>query len=205
MSDVPPPPPTYTPPPSEPGGPPPGGPGYPSDAGAPPPKKGLSTGAKIGIGCGALLLLALILMFTCFRIVGKKASDLADSAEDQAEASEKAEELEREYAFQPPADRTLDEGMVDKFFAVTEDTWDEIGDWVQDMEKRGERIEKSGDEAGFGDAMAAMQGMGRARTALIKALDDNDMAPSAYVWTGMTLMQAHEAAAAGEGASPGTV
>ena len=187
MSDLPPP--SATPPPAP---PPPPAPGVPPP-GPPPEKRGLSTGAKIAIGCGVVALLALILMFACFGFAAKKARDFGASMEDQEEAGRTAEQLEREHAFTPPADGTLDEELVDRFFAVTDDTWDEIDEWAADIQERSQRLEESGDQAGFGDAMAGMQGMGRARVALVEALEENEMAPSAYVWTGFKLMQAHEA------------
>ena len=210
MSDQPPPPmpPLYAPPPE--GTPPPGGPpppppppgATPPPPGVPPPKPGLSTGVKIAIGCGALALLVLILMFACFGFAAKKVGDFSASMEDQEEAGRTAQELEREHSFTPPADGTLDDDNVDRFFAVTNDTWAEIDDWAEDIQERSDRMRESGDDAGFGDAMAGMQGMGRARVALVNALEDHDMAPSAYVWTGFTLMQAH-AAAKGGGATGG--
>lgn len=202
MTDVPPP--TTPPPPSAPppyAGPPPPA-GQPLGLGAPPPPTpGLPTGVKIAIGCGIALIIVLILMFACFglaaRFVGKKAEDLNVAMENQQEAQEMAQRLETEHAFTPPASGELDEGLVDDFFAVTDDAWSEIEGWVRDMEERGQKIEAEQDQAGFGDAMAAMQGMGNARVAIVEALEDNGMAPSAYVWTGFTLMQAHAAAQQG--------
>jgi hypothetical protein len=201
MTDIPPPP--MGPPPGTP--PPPVPPSYPPSgvppAGAPPPGRGMSTGVKIAIGCGAALLLVLILMFACFGLAGRfvshKARDFSSAMEDQQKAQEKVEELEREHPFTPPADGTLDEGQVEKFFAVTDDAWDKMKDWIHDMQERGERIEARKGEAGFRDAVAGMQGLGRARVAIAEALDDHDMAPGAYVWTGFRLIQAHDAQASG--------
>ena len=196
MTDVPPP---STPPPGPP--PPPGAPPPPPYAEPPPPRQGLSTGVKIAIGCGAVLLLALILVFACFGIVAKKAGDRAEdfgaAMEDQEEASRKAEELEREHPFAPPADGELDEELVGKFFAVTDDAWDDIRDWAEEMEERGQAVEERGGDAGFGDVMAGVGGMGRARLAIVEALDAEDMAPGAYVWTGSRLLQAYDARESG--------
>lgn len=162
---------------------------------------------KIAIGCGVALLLLLVLMFACFgmaaRFAGKKAEDFSAAMEDQEKAGETAAELEREYAFTPPADGTLDEKLVDRFFAVTDDAWDEMEDWVGEMAERGERIDERDSRAGFGDAVAGMRGMGRSRVALVQALEEHDMAPSAYVWTGFTLMRAHEAAQSAGGQAAG--
>jgi molybdopterin converting factor small subunit len=203
MTDVPPPPSAAQPPPLPGTSPPPPPPGAPiPPPGTPPPKNGVSTGKKIAIGCGVVLLLVLILLFACFSFLGKKVGDLEETLEDQEKAGETVQELEREYPFTPPPDGTLDEDQVDAFFAVTDDVWDEIESWVRDMEERGTRVEESESEAGFGDAMAGMRGMGSARVAFVEALDEHDMAPSAYVWTGFTLLQAHDALASGA-ASPG--
>jgi hypothetical protein len=199
MSDVPPP---STPPP--PGGPPGAVPPPVSTeppGTIPPPRKGLSTGMKVAIGCGVALLLLLIVLFAFFglaaRFVGNKVDDFETAMQDQERAGERAEELEREHAFTPPPDGTLEEGVVDKFFAVTDDTWEEIEDWARDMGERSRRMEAEGSEAGFGDAMAGLRGMAGGRAALVEALDEHDMAPSAYVWTGFQLMHAHEAVKSG--------
>ncbi|MBA2565184.1 MAG: hypothetical protein H0V09_07145 [Gemmatimonadetes bacterium] len=178
----------------------------PVDGPAGPPKKGLSTGMKLAIGCGALLLLVLVIMFACVGFAAKKAKDFTESTseavEDQEKAGTMAQELEREYAFTAPVDGQLDGEMVNRFFAVTDDAWGEIEDWAADMEERGERVDSAGARESFGNTMAAVKGMGRARLAIVEALDGNDMAPSAYVWTGARLMQAYEARGGTSGAVP---
>ncbi|HEY7531122.1 MAG TPA: hypothetical protein VIC56_10640 [Gemmatimonadota bacterium] len=203
MTQVPPPP--GSPPPPPPAPPPAQGPGDTgvtvSGPGAPPPKKGLSTGVKVAIGCGIVLLLVLILMGTCLGFLTKKVSDVGESVVESAEQHEEANrtiaELEREHPFTPPADGVLDEELVDKFWAATDDAWGRIEDWAKDLHERGERIDQSGGDAGFGDAMAAMRGLSDARLALVEALDDQDLSPAAYLWTGRALIQAGEAEAAG--------
>jgi hypothetical protein len=129
--------------------------------------------------------------------VGKKLKDVGESVEDQQKAQETVAELEREHPFTPPADGTLDEDQVQKFFAVTDDAWGKMKDWIEDMEKRGQRIDQSKGQAGFGDAVAGFKGLAQARTALAEAFEDHDMPPSAYVWTGWHLIQAHDAQGAG--------
>jgi hypothetical protein len=208
MSDVPPPPPSTPPPtPVPPAGVPAGG-GPPPSAmppGAVPPRKGMSTGAKVAIGCGVALLVILVLMFACFglaaRFVGKKAGDINTAMEEQSRAQETAAELEREYAFTPPGDGVVNDELADKFFAVTDDAWEDIEPWAEDMEKRGRRLDQAGEEAGIRDAWAGVQSIGRARVALVDALEAHDMAPSAYVWTGFRLIEAHEAEQSGGQAS----
>ena len=82
---------------------------------------------------------------------------------------------------------------AETFFAVTDDAWEAMREWVDDMRERGEEIDSRGGEAGFGDAMAGLQGLGRSRVALSEALEDHDMAVSEYIWTGMALAHAYAA------------
>jgi len=169
-----------TPPPAAPAPPPP-----------PPPGKGMSTGAKVAIGCGIVALLGLVIvvfgMMTCWR----KASELGGGLEAQQEASERIDELEREHPFTPPQDGIVEDDRAARFFDVTDDAWEQMRDWVEDMRDRGESIERRGGDAGFGDAMAGLQGLGRSRLALAEALADHDMPVSEYIWTGMALTQAY--------------
>jgi hypothetical protein len=140
----------------------------------------------------------MILVVTCFTYAGKKIGESVKAGtEDQARAQEKVAELEREHPFTPPADGTLDEDQVETFFAVTDDAWEKMHDWVQDMEKRGRSVDSSGRSAGIGDAVAGLRGFGQARVALADAFVEHDMSPSAYVWTGFRLMQARDTRKAG--------
>jgi hypothetical protein len=161
---------------------------------------------KVAIGCGIVLLLALILMGTCLGFLTKKVSDVGESVVESAEQHEEANrtiaELEREHPFTPPADGVLDEENVDRFFAATDDAWERIEEWAEDLHERGERIDQAGGEAGFRDAMAAMRGLSDARLALVEALDEHDLSPAAYLWTGRALIQAGEAEAGGGGGVP---
>jgi hypothetical protein len=50
--------------------------------------------------------------------------------------------------------------------------------------------------------MAAMRGLSDARLALVEALDEHDLSPAAYLWTGRALIQAGEAEAGGGGGVP---
>jgi hypothetical protein len=163
----------------------------PPPAAVPPPGKGMSTGAKVAIGCGVVALLGIAIvvfgMMTCWR----KANEFSGGLDAQQEATETIGELEREHPFTPPEDGVVEADRADKFFAVTDDAWEGMQDWVEDMRDRGEDIENRGGEAGFGDAMAGLQGLGRSRVALSEALADHDMPVSEYIWTGMALTQAY--------------
>jgi len=163
----------------------------------PPPKKGMSTGAKIAIGCGILAVVAIVGVIVAIvaggMFVSKKANEFAGGMEAQQEASETIRELESEYPFTPPQDGIVSDDRAETFFAVTDDAWEGMQDWVEDMEERSEDSENSEGEAGFGDAMAGLQGLGRSRVALTEALADHDMPVSEYLWTGMALAHAYEA------------
>lgn len=160
--------------------PPPTPPSPPSPA-APPPKRGMSTGAKVAIGCGVVALLVLVVVVIGMMTCWSKVNDLGEGLEAQQEASERVGELEREHPFEPPADGVVGAERAERFFAVTDDAWEEMQDWVEDMRDRGEAIESRGGEAEFGDAMAGLQGLGRSRVALAETLADHEMPVSEYV------------------------
>lgn len=167
----------------------------PSSPAAPPPKKGMSTGAKVAIGCGILAVIAIVVVIVAIvaggMFVSKKANEFAGGMEAQQEASERIQELEQEHPFSPPQDGIVSGDRADRFFAVTDDAWDGMQEWVEEMRERGEDIEDRGGEAGLGDAMAGLQGLGRSRVALAEALADHDMPVSEYLWTGMALSHAY--------------
>ena len=161
-----------------------------------PPKKGMSTGAKVAIGCGIALVLVII-AFGIAAVVGgmfvkNKAEQLTGGLEAQQEASEKIQALEREHPFAAPADGVVPADLAGKFLAVTNDAWEKIHDDMEDLSERSQDIDEGG-RAGLGDAMAGVQALGRTRVALAEALEDNDMPVSAYLWTGMELTRAYQA------------
>lgn len=164
---------------------------------APPPRKGMSTGAKVAIGCGIVAILAMVVIVAVIviggRFASRKVDEFAGGFEAQQEASETVRELERQHPFTAPADGIVRADRAEAFFAVTDDAWDEMREWVEDMRERGEDIDSRGGEAGFGDAVAGLQGLGRSRVALSQALEDQDMAVSEYIWTGMALAHAYGA------------
>lgn len=163
----------------------------------PPPKKGMSTGVKVAIGCGILLVLVII-GFVVFGVVGgmllkNKASELTGGLEAQQQASEMIQSLERERPFTAPADGVVSDDMAESFFAVTDDAWDAMRADMEDLAERGESIDEGGRQAGIGDAMAGVRALGRSRVALAEALEGHDMPVSAYLWTGMELVRAYHA------------
>lgn len=161
-----------------------------------PPKQGMSTGVKVAIGCGILLALVVIGIVVATVAGGlflkNKAEDFSGGLEEQERASTMVAELEEEHPFTPPADGAVDGGRAETFFEVTDDAWESMQEWVEEMESRGQDIEERGGEAGFGDAMAGMRGLGGARVAVAEALADHEMPASEYLWTGLSLIRAYE-------------
>jgi len=173
---------------------PPSGP-TPSEA-TPPPRGGMSTGTKIAIGCGVVAILAIVALIVAGVAGGlflkRKADQFTGGVESQTEASETMQELERDHPFTAPADGAIGADRADRFFEVTNDAWQDMEEVAEDLSERGRSIEERGGEAGMGDAMAGLQGLGRARVALADALEENGMPASEYLWTGLALMRAYE-------------
>lgn len=168
----------------------------PAEAAGTPPKKGMSTGAKVAIGCGIAFLVGLVALVVAMVAGGmflkKKAEDFAGGVEAQQEASEVVRELERDHAFTAPEDRVVGEDRAETFFAVTDQAWEDMRGIVEEWQERGDRMDDG--RATPGDVMAgigALGDLGRARVALAEALDDHDMPVSEYVWTGMRLSEAY--------------
>ena len=161
----------------------------------PPTKQGMSTGAKVAIGCGILAGLAIVGVIVAIVAGGmfasRKIDELGGGLEAQQQAAETVHQLESEHPFTPPQDGVVREDRAETFFEVTDDAWEGMQDWVADMEERSEDIENRGGEAGFGDAMAGLQGLGRSRVALTEALADHEMPVSEYLWIGTTLAHAY--------------
>lgn len=168
----------------------------------PPEKGGMSTGAKVAIGCGAAALLVVIVIVIATVAGGlflkEKAEDFAGGVEAQQQATETIEELEREHAFSPPSDGVVGEERAERFLETVDDAWDRMRDfegWIEEMAERSRRVDERDGRAGIGDVAAGMRGIeawGRARVALAETLEDHEMPPSEFVWTGLTLLRAYE-------------
>jgi hypothetical protein len=156
----------------------------------------MSTGVKIAIGCGVLLVLGVV-VFVVLTVIGgmfvkNKAEELTGGLEAQEEATETIQALERENPFTAPPDGVVSDDLAGKFFAVTDDAWEGMREDMEELGERGEDIEERGGQAGLGDAMAGVEALGRSRVALAEALEENDMPVSAYLWTGMELVRAYQ-------------
>jgi hypothetical protein len=168
----------------------------PSSGATPPARGGMSTGMKVAIGCGIVAILAIVALMVAGVAGGlflkRKADQFTGGVESQTEASETIRELEEDHPFMPPPDGLIGADRADRFFEVTDDAWQDMEEVAEDLSERGRNVEARGGEAGMGDAMAGLQGLGRARVALADALAENEMPASEYLWTGLALMRAYE-------------
>lgn len=171
-------------------------PPQPPPSGAAPPRGGMSTGMKVAIGCGIVAILAIVALIVAGVAGGlflkRKADQFTGGVEAQTEAGETMQQLEADHPFTPPADGLIGADRADRFFEVTDDAWAEMEEVAEDLSERSRDIEERGGEAGMRDAMAGLQGLGRARVALADALEENGMPASEYLWTGLALMRAYE-------------
>lgn len=161
------------------------------------PKKGMSTGAKVAIGCG-ILAVVVVLGIVVASIAGgmflrRKAQEWSGDIEGQAEIGAVIDRLEAESPFSPPADGVVDAARAERFFAVTDFAWEQIEPEWDHLEERGREIGDRGGEASVGDVIAGVRGLTHARTAIAEALDEHDMPVSEYVWVGFALTRAYRA------------
>lgn len=202
-------PPRSEPPPSPapgepPSGPPPpgnagGGPPPPGDAsGGPPPRRGLSTGAKIAIGCGALAVLGVVVLLVAVAVFGwfvrDRAQELGAGIERQMEVSQQMERLREEHPFQPPDDGVVTAEQAQRFFAATDRAWSGMEEWagqMADLQRRMEGRERPGLRE-LAEGFRGAGGLAESRAVLTEALVEERMSVGEYLWTGFQLMRAHE-------------
>lgn len=173
------------------------------------PRKGMSTGAKVFFGCLALAFLGVVGVVVALAVGGvalKRGFESAmGSVEEHREATETLHRLETEHPFEPPADGVVGEERLQRFLAVTDDAWQEMQPWADDL--RDLRDAARPFRGGLGrlqDVAAgarAIGGLARSRLALAAALDRHDVSLGEYAWTGLTLARAAEAREKGGGAT----
>lgn len=186
---------------SAPGEPPPSGPppsGPPPGASPPPPKRGLSTAAKVAIGCGALAVVGVVVLLVAVAVFGwfvrDRAQELGAGIERQMEVSQQMERLREEHPFQPPADGTVTREQADGFFAATDRAWSGMEEWagqMVDLQRRMEGRERPG-LRDLADGFRGAGGLAESRAVLTEALVEERMSVGEYLWTGFQLMRAHE-------------
>jgi len=165
------------------------------------PKKKLPTGVKVLIGCVGTVAVVTILGIVALGVGGfalKRGVDsMMGGIEDQGEASETLERLEREHAFRPPEDGVVPEASAERYASVTAEAWERMRPWAEELEELEARRE-DGRQPGLGDAVGGVRAMGgfwRSRVELARALETGDMSLGEYVWTGLALQRASEVAA----------
>jgi hypothetical protein len=163
---------------------------------APPPRRGLSTGAKIGIGCGIILFLALIAAGLLVYYVQHTFEQLSGGTDAHIEATATFERLANRYPFTPPADDVVGADQASTFVTVSEEIWRELGPSVEKFETA--MRELSQDE-GRPDVRAVSEGFrGLARVTQVRLmladlLERQQMSAEEYAWVGRALAQAHRA------------
>lgn len=170
------------------------------DPGTAPPKKGLSTGAKVLIGCLGVTVLAVVVLVAAIGIGGlalrDRFQDFAGDMEEQQQASQAMERLADEHPFTPPEDGVVTEDQLDSFVAVTEEAWEDIRPWAEDLQQLARRTQGSeGAAQGLREMAGGLQAIGgfaRARVQLAEALEEEEMSAGEYIWTGLNLHRAME-------------
>ncbi len=165
----------------------------------PPPREGIPTAAKILIGCGVALLVVVIAAAVFFFFAGRFLSEQIGGFAAHGEATEKFEQLVEQYPFEPPLDGVVSESQAWTFFSVTDEVWQEVAVYAQELNQlieETEAAEEGGEEPGFGEVMSGLQSVGklmRARLVLAESLEQHRLSNLEFVWTGRQLMDAYQA------------
>ncbi len=182
-----------------------GGAGTGTAAGPPEDDEGLSTAAKVGLGCGGCLLVLAVAAAAVVALGGgwivERAGELAGTAERQVEATETLDRLRSEHDFRPPADGAVEPERARRFFAVTDAAWREMRDWsdqLRDLER--ELEDRDVRLSDMGTVMEGYSRLAESRVVLARALEEQDMPLAEYLWTGLTLRRAHRAVEEGAAA-----
>jgi hypothetical protein len=144
-----------------------------------------------------LVIVVAVAVFLFF--AGRFVSEQIGGFAAQGEATEKFELLAEQYPFAPPPDGLVREDQAWTFFSVTDEVWDEVAVYAEELNQLIEETEESeegGEEPGFGEVMSGMQAVGkllRARLVLAESLERHRLSNAEYVWTGRQLMDAYEA------------
>ncbi len=178
-----------------------------NESAGPAGSQGMSTGKKLAIGCGVLVALGVLAVVALVGVGGfmlkDRAEDFVGGMEEQGQAQEEAsrilERLQEEHPFEVPEDGVVEERQARRFFATTDAAWEELEQWAEELETLDQRMEDR-ESPGVSDLMAGMRSMGqlaRSRLVLAEALEEQDMAPSEYLWTGLALTRAYRSLEAG--------
>jgi hypothetical protein len=160
----------------------------------PPPREGLSTGAKIAIGCGALLLVFVLAAGLIVAYFQKMIQEETGGARAHEQAQATLEQLAADYPFERPADGVEQAAQAETFFAVTEEVWSEAEPWIDDVNRALQNVDRrdSGAIRNTLDGARAMARLMRIRLLLADALAAHDVSGDEYAWTGARLLEARE-------------
>ncbi|UCC71577.1 MAG: hypothetical protein JSV86_14470 [Gemmatimonadota bacterium] len=170
--------------------------GYQQPPPYPPPKEGIPTAAKVLIGCGVALFVVLVAVAIFLFFAGRYVSEQIGGFEAQGEATQAFETLAEQYPFTPPADGVVSESQAWTFFSVTNEVWEEVAVYAEELNQLIAESEESEEEPGLGEIMSGVEAIGklfRARLVLAESLERHRLSNAEYVWAGRTLMDAHEA------------
>lgn len=175
-------------------------------------KKGISTGAKIFFGCLGLSFLGVIGLAAVVMVGGfalwRSADSVVGGMEEQQAAGETLRRVEEEHPFEPPEDGVVEEDQLERFLAITEDAWEDIGPWAEDLEALAQSA-TAGEGAGAMERLGglasgarAIGGFAQSRVALVETLEEHDTSLAEFIWTGLMMSRAAEVQAgerSGEG------
>lgn len=151
---------------------------------------------KVVIGCGAAVLIVLVVLVGIAVYAGYQIQKDMGGAKAHEEANRTFERLASEHPFTPSADGVVSDGQARLFFEVTDEVWREIDPIVREMNDLGKRVEDEESKVGIGNILAGVRGIGklmRARLVLAEALERSGASLDQYIWTGNSLIDAYEA------------
>lgn len=151
---------------------------------------------KVVIGCGAAVLIVLVVLVGIAVYAGYQIQKDMGGAKAHEEANRTFERLASEHPFTPPADGVVSEGQALLFFEVTDEVWREIDPIVQEMNDLGKEVEDQESKFGIGNVLAGMRDIGklmRARLVLAASLEQHGAPLDQYIWTGNSLIDAYDA------------
>ncbi len=164
----------------------------------PPRREGLSTGAKIGIGCGVLVLLVLIAVGTLVVYAQRTFERESGGSKAQLEATETLERLVAEYPFTPPDDGIVQTDQAWKFITVTDEVWREAEPWMEELNdffRESAREEDRSLVRLVGTGLRSAGKLMRVRVVLAESLERHQVSSEEYAWVGAALVEAYRATA----------
>lgn len=157
---------------------------------------GLHPLLKVVIGCGAALLIVLLVIVGIAVYAGYQMQKDAGGMQAHEEATRTFERLDVEHPFTPPDDGVVTDSQARLFLTVTDEVWTEVEPIVDEMNRLEKKVEEEENEVGIGSILSGVRSMGRlmrARIALAGSLERYRTSLDEYVWTGNSLIEAYGA------------